>query len=118
MENTFTFDWSDLVTGVLLLTAAKVFNDLIPTRKIFTPKGVLIALALMLAGWSVWQLIRVSISDEPISSTIAQTFLVSMGTTCTIAAYYGYLIFHLLRRMAAIEAHCGPSKPPRKPLSL
>lgn len=117
MENTFTFDWSDLVTGVLLLAAAKVFNDLVPMRKVATPKGVLITLALMLAGWSVWQLVRVSIGDEPISSAIAQTFLASMGTIGAIAAYYGYLILNLLRRVAAIEAHCGPSKPPRQPLS-
>lgn len=117
MENTFTFDWSDLITVVVTLVFAKVFNDVVPTRKIATPTGVLITLALMLAGWIVWQLVRASISDEPISSTIAQTFLASIGLTGALAGFYGYLIVNLRRRVAAIEAHCGPSKPPRQPLS-
>jgi hypothetical protein len=97
---------------VLLIVGAEgkvMWEQIRPKSLRYTPKGLILAAAGALTLWSVWKLVAIITGGEPISSVIAQMFLVTMGCI-TMVAVGGYLLVRRVHwRLRIIEKHCGLS---------
>ncbi len=104
-------NWIQWAGGALAgLIVGKLFNDLVPQRRIFTLFGVLIGIGCVVYVIAAATLARLAMSDNPLTSTLASLVLVIMGCITLTTAGWAYMGRGILKRLDVIEKHVGLSK--------